>query len=181
MVGLSSLSLCYQVFQLILCRCLKFLVGVALKFEKLQRGFLWGDGVEMRKVHAVNWATVCRSKANGGLGIGRVAIKNKALLAKWAWRFGIEESYLWRKVIIAKYRLNSADLFWKGVECRKASNFAKAVAIVFRPDSRAATIMKENLVPVIGKGSRVKFWDISYGGSNVLKESFPRIYVLAIM
>ena len=69
----------------------------------------------------------------------------------------MEVSSLWRKVIIAKYRLNSSDLFWKGAESRNASNFARVVACVFKLDSRTATIMKENMVPVIGNGNRAKF------------------------
>ncbi|KAK2654133.1 hypothetical protein Ddye_013989 [Dipteronia dyeriana] len=41
------------------------------------------------------WRT---SKGNGGLGNRRVADKNKTMLAKWVWRFGVEENSLWRKV-----------------------------------------------------------------------------------
>ena len=63
-------------------------VGVTNKIERYQRSFFWGDGAEKRKVHAVDWKTMCRRKNQGGLGIGRVLDKNSSLLAKWAWRFG---------------------------------------------------------------------------------------------
>ncbi|KAK1564769.1 hypothetical protein Q3G72_011280 [Acer saccharum] len=46
-------------------------VGVAMDIEKVQRSFFWGDGREKRKLHAVNWETLCNSKKNGGLGIVR--------------------------------------------------------------------------------------------------------------
>jgi hypothetical protein len=61
----------------------KMLIGVAKRIEKLQRSFLWGDGVAKRKVHAVNWGEVCKRKANRGLGISRNIDKNKAMLVKW--------------------------------------------------------------------------------------------------
>ncbi|KAK2635471.1 hypothetical protein Ddye_030263 [Dipteronia dyeriana] len=60
----------------------KIPAGVANKVEKLQRGFLWGDGRNRRKIHFVKWADVCKNKANGGLGIGRILDKNKGMLAK---------------------------------------------------------------------------------------------------
>ncbi|KAK2640224.1 hypothetical protein Ddye_028019 [Dipteronia dyeriana] len=78
-------------------------VGVALAVEKLQRGFLWGDGGSKRKIHAVKWEEVCKSKSVGGLGIGRVLVKNNGLLTKWIWRFGRERDALWHRVLVAKY------------------------------------------------------------------------------
>lgn len=38
---------------------------------------------------------------------------NKALLGKWLWRFGVEESKLWRRVLMAKYGVD------KGGWCTK--------------------------------------------------------------
>jgi hypothetical protein len=59
------------------------------------------------------------SLANGGLGIRRVAVTNRALLGKWMWRFGREENHLWRRVIVAKYGLEGGG--WSSLKSRGAS------------------------------------------------------------
>ena len=46
--------------------------GVKLRLEKIQRDFLWGGGNLDRKIHLVNWGTVCKSKESGGLGVRRL-------------------------------------------------------------------------------------------------------------
>ncbi|KAK3211814.1 hypothetical protein Dsin_016520, partial [Dipteronia sinensis] len=75
----------------------KIPISVALAMEKLQRDFFWGVKDEKKGIHWVDWPTLCKSKRNGGLGIGRIQDKGDALLAKWVWRFGIEEGKLWRR------------------------------------------------------------------------------------
>ena len=72
---------------------------VANKIEKIQRDFLWGDS----KIHLVGWDKVCAPKVNGGLGIRKLTTFNKALLGKWLWRFGVEETRLWRRVVALKF------------------------------------------------------------------------------
>ena len=72
---------------------------VANKIERLQRDFLWGDS----KTHLVGWDKVCAPLENGGLGVRKLTIFNKALLGKWLWRFGVEETRLWRRVVASKF------------------------------------------------------------------------------
>ncbi|RVW27722.1 Transposon TX1 uncharacterized 149 kDa protein [Vitis vinifera] len=43
------------------------------------------------------------SKGEGGLGIQKINLLNKALLGKWIWRFSFEKEILWKKVIGVKY------------------------------------------------------------------------------
>ncbi len=65
--------------------------------------------------HLVGWNTVCSPIDQGGLGVRKVNVINKALLGKWMWRFGREEDLLWRRVIAAKYRVE-----WGGWISKKA-------------------------------------------------------------
>jgi len=61
--------------------------------EKLQRDFLW-SGVDAPKISLVEWAKVCMSIQNGGLGIQRLRRFNSALLGKWLWRYETERDAL---------------------------------------------------------------------------------------
>ena len=63
----------------------------------------------------MDWGTVYLSKKKGGLGIGRIAEKNYALLAKWFWRFSRDSGSLWKKLLCAKYGLGLTDLFLRFV------------------------------------------------------------------
>lgn len=53
--------------------------------KKLQRCFLWDGGAVEKKSHLVNWETVCTDKSQGGLGLKKLHILNKALLGKSIW------------------------------------------------------------------------------------------------
>ena len=55
------------------------------------------------KLHLVGWDKVCAPLKNDGLGVRKLTTFNKALLGKWLWRFGIEETRLWRRVIALKF------------------------------------------------------------------------------
>ncbi|KAK3221407.1 hypothetical protein Dsin_008432 [Dipteronia sinensis] len=155
-------------------------VNVAQAIEKLQWSFFWGDGAEKRRMHAVDWATVCKSKRNEGLGIGRIEDKNKGLLMKWVWRFGRDEGSLWKKVICAKYGVKLNCLQWDWNVATTASPFIKAISSLFTTGSSSEKIIGEGLKVVVGSGTRVSFWKDSWNGVVPFMGAYPRIFALAV-
>ncbi|RVX06635.1 putative ribonuclease H protein [Vitis vinifera] len=77
--------------------------SVTKRIEKIQRDFLWGGGSLERKAHLIKWKVVCSPKEEGGLGIRKIDVLNKALLGKWVWRYAYEKENLWKRVIGVKY------------------------------------------------------------------------------
>lgn len=74
--------------------------------EKFQRDFLRGGLGEEFKFHLVNWNVFCTSIWAEDLGIKKLTFVNQALLGKCLWRYGQEESALWRKVVDIRYAIN---------------------------------------------------------------------------
>ena len=66
--------------------------GVKSRLKKIQQDFLWGGGNLERKIHLVNWSTMCTSKEKGGLGVRSPVKLNKSLLGKWNWRLAVEDN-----------------------------------------------------------------------------------------
>ena len=57
--------------------------SVADKFLKLQRSFLWGGGLDHKRIAWIKWKSICLPKEKGGLGIKDIETFNLALLGKW--------------------------------------------------------------------------------------------------
>lgn len=72
------------------------------------------------------WEVLCRPKDRGSVGLKRAQEMSKALLAKLAWRVGLQSNETWARVIRNKYGLtedgplqfnlkHKSSLIWKGV------------------------------------------------------------------
>ncbi|KAK3226362.1 hypothetical protein Dsin_006224 [Dipteronia sinensis] len=82
---------------------IKLPADICSKIDKLNKYFLWGHTADNRKVHLVNWKTVCLPKWKGGLGIKKSKLKNQALLAQAGWRLLNTENGLWGNMLKHKY------------------------------------------------------------------------------
>jgi hypothetical protein len=76
---------------------------VIKQLVKIQHNFLWGGGIEEKRLCLVKWDQICLPKEQGGLGIKNLATFNKALLAKWKWRFLTESGAVWAELLRFRY------------------------------------------------------------------------------
>lgn len=57
-------------------------LGFCREIDNITRRFLWGSLDDAKKIHLMNWSTVCQDKNNGGLGLKPAELVNKAYLVR---------------------------------------------------------------------------------------------------
>jgi hypothetical protein len=78
--------------------------------DRVRARFFWEGVGDRRKYHMVDWATICKPKDFGGLGILNTRLMNIALLLKWIWKLYQGAEGLWADLLRAKY-LGDRDIF----------------------------------------------------------------------
>ncbi|CAN1829607.1 Putative ribonuclease H protein At1g65750 [Linum perenne] len=90
------------------------------------RDFVWGSQQGNRKIHLVNWDSVCLPKQFGGLWLRKAREMSDAFMMKVSWNLLKNPKELWAQVMISKYlkRSNGVlvargtkhfSLLWRGV------------------------------------------------------------------
>lgn len=64
----------------------KLTTNLHKEMDKRMRQFIWGSAPVKKKVHLLNWKTLCMPKKVGGAGLRRSKDMNKCLFAKLGWR-----------------------------------------------------------------------------------------------
>ena len=141
-------------------------VSIANRIENLQCNFLWGDKAEGVNHHLLNWQTVCSPIAYGGLSVRKLVVFNKALLGKWLWRFGVEESLLWRRVIATKYGIQLGGFSTKNIRGTHGCGLWRSIHSGW--DDFVQYVDFE-----VSRGNRIQFWLDRWCGDRVLKDAFP--------
>ncbi|KAJ9542753.1 hypothetical protein OSB04_029259 [Centaurea solstitialis] len=109
---LESLQLYWMVI-------ITFPASVIHSLEKLFRDFLWNQGDPSRGKVKVAWETVCKPKSAGGLGLKRLAMWNRALLASNIWDILRKKKSVWISWIYL-HRLNGSN-FWTFIPTNSSS------------------------------------------------------------
>lgn len=107
----------------------------------------------------------------GGLGILNLRVMNQALLAKWCWRFGVENSLLWYKLIVEKY----ASSFSYGIPGTVTSPHGISC---WRTITETGTLVASNSTICIHAGTVVSFWHDIWIGRKCLADLFHYLYKL---
>lgn len=81
------------------------------EIEKIRRCFFWGEekraGVILRKMHTLNWNTLCLPKKVGGLNLASLHYRNGEMLGKWWWRIQQDRGSLWYKIVVEIYGVST--------------------------------------------------------------------------
>jgi len=149
--------------------------GVCKEIIKLQRKFLWGWGSEGRKIAWTSWENICKAKEEGGLGIRRIDLFNKALLAKWLWRLHSTECGLWKEVLESKYDLRGLSNLQALKRSRLTSRWWIDLCKVGLSD-QDDNWFNQNTTWKIGSGEKIKFWEDKWLPIGQLKARYERIY-----
>ena len=125
------------------------------------------------KTHLVKWEVVCTDKNKGGLGLRKLALLNKALLGKWIWRYACNKDNLWKQVITRKY--GQEGLGWRS----NKANGAVGVG-VWKEILKEFVWCWENMVFLVGKGTKIKFWIDIWCTGITLSHCFPHLFVMTV-
>jgi hypothetical protein len=77
--------------------------GLCDHMESQISRFWWGNNVDKRKIHWVNWKKTCKAKSKGGMGFKDMRAFNEALLAKQGWRLLTNPNSMIARLFKAKY------------------------------------------------------------------------------
>lgn len=129
-------------------------VTIIKKLELLRNKFFWGEVATFRKIIWAKSSKMYGEYAIDGLQIGSLAIKNLALLEKWWWRFHVERTCLWSRLISSIYGADgSFTTFYPSV---KRAVWPTIVA-TGREIEANGVIFADNLQRVVGRKESTKF------------------------
>ncbi|XP_004289445.1 PREDICTED: putative ribonuclease H protein At1g65750-like [Fragaria vesca subsp. vesca] len=130
----------------------KLPLSLCESIDKANINFLWGDSNEKKKIHLVNWESVCKPKHRGGLGLKKTADMNQAMLAKASWRIFQNDHGLWADIYRKKYLQDCCIESSNSIAPADCSNTWRGIV-------HGVELMRRNLKWRIGDGAKIKFWN----------------------
>ncbi|CAN1801952.1 Putative ribonuclease H protein At1g65750 [Linum perenne] len=120
------------------------------RIDRKIRNFIWGSSDGVRKIHNVNWETVCKLKNMGGLGLRSARELDMAFLMKVAWSIISKPDELWVKTLVSKYLINNGV----GFTLRSSAGYSS----LWRGVLRVWNLTLNGLHWNINNGKKTNFW-----------------------
>jgi hypothetical protein len=117
-------------------------------------------------------------KHAGGFGVGSLRDKNKALLFKWLWRFGLDESSMWNNVIKSIHNTNCSKLLLQAPIPGAGTIWTHIVNHCVK-DNRLQDIVNKQSLVLIGNGKKTMFWLDFRINNHCLAEHFHNLFHLS--
>jgi hypothetical protein len=166
---LASIPLYFFSFFKAPCCVLKQLV-------RIQRNFLWGGGLEDKKLCWIKWDQICLPKAQGGLGVKNLALFNKALLCKWKWRFLTEDEAIWADLLRFRYGHLPSILLAGNSPSNNAKSSIWWRDIIGLERENDENWFVSNIGSVVGDGKNIGFWRFKWYGTQSFNVLFPDLF-----
>ncbi|GJS20963.1 RNA-directed DNA polymerase, eukaryota, reverse transcriptase zinc-binding domain protein [Tanacetum coccineum] len=134
---------------------------IILDIEQLMRGFLWCHGDMCNGKAKVSWEVVCLPKIEGGLGVRRLDVFNKALMVPHIWNLLSRKESLWVKWI-HEYKLRGRHFF--DIPYRGCMTWGWRKLLQLRP------LVREYIRYRIGNGVTCSLWFDRWSSTRPLAE-----------
>jgi hypothetical protein len=149
---------------------------ILLSLVRIQRNFLWGGGVEAKKLCWVKWDHICLPKAKGGLGVKNLEMFNLALLSKWKWRLLTDADSLWSDLLSYRYGHFPTLLLGGGSNHHSTQHSIWWKDIINNGIGLSEDWFRSNVSCCVGDGRNIGFWKFKWYGNLSFKELYPNLF-----
>ncbi|GKA29079.1 hypothetical protein Tco_0715324 [Tanacetum coccineum] len=151
--------------------------SVLQRLESIRSRFFKGHDLESNKASWVKRSNVLTSKEKGGLGVSSLYALNRGLMFKWVWKLYAQKTSLWARVIKAIHGVDGK--VGKAINSGASSCWTSIVREVEVLKQQGVNFF-EYLQLNMGNGESTTFWEDRWLEGSMLKDIFPRLYVLEI-
>ncbi|XP_039056623.1 uncharacterized protein LOC120199656 [Hibiscus syriacus] len=138
----------------------------------LLKSISMGGNEEKRRIHWVNWKSVCKPLNSGVLGVFDVNLSNQALLGKWVWKFANEKNTLWKSVLCCRHKVSCNSMSISKVFSPKSSWIVRGIANNFLKNDSEGECIRSHSKLKVGNGKSISFWTDTWADEGL---SPPRV------
>ncbi|GAU42670.1 hypothetical protein TSUD_106440 [Trifolium subterraneum] len=138
--------------------------------------FLWGGGLDDKKLCWVKWDQICLPKESGGLGVKNLELFNLALLSKWKWRLLSDGDAIWADLLRFRYGHLPTQILGRDTHLTGAKHSIWWKDVVSLGRDFEVDWFKQHIGCRVGNGRDIGFWKFKWFGGHAFKDLFPTLF-----